>query len=67
MTTEFNEITKQYEYNIFEDGQGQGFTPPYSKSAHDVSKITNFRKSAYKEKKKKKSLISTFFSDWSRL
>lgn len=75
MNTEFTEITKQFEYNIFEDGMGQGFTPPYSKSAVDTSKITNFNRKNYfgriagnaEKTKKKKSLISTFFSDWSRL
>ena len=70
------EITPQNTYNLFlnEDNQGQGFGKPNLNSSVDTSKITNFSRknyfgkiSANKEKKKKKSLISSFFSDWSRL
>ena len=70
------EITPQNTYNLFinEDNQGQGFGKPNLRSSVDTSKITNFSRknyfgkiSANKEKKKKKSLISSFFSDWSRL
>ena len=70
------EITPQNTYNLFinEDNQGQGFGKPNLRSSVDTSKITNFSRKNYfgkiaanKEKKKKKSLISSFFSDWSRL
>ena len=70
------EITPQNTYPLFlnEDNQGQGFGKPNLNSSVDTSKITNFSRknyfgkiSANKEKKKKKSLISSFFSDWSRL
>lgn len=70
------EITPQNTYQLFlnEDNQGQGFGKPNLNSSVDTSKITNFSRknyfgkiSANKEKKKKKSLISSFFSDWSRL
>lgn len=70
------EITPQNTYNLFinEDNQGQGFGKPNLNSSVDTSKITNFSRKNYfgkiaanKEKKKKKSLISSFFSDWSRL
>lgn len=70
------EITPQNTYQLFlnEDNQGQGFGKPNLRSPVDTSKITNFSRKNYlgkiaanKEKKKKKSLISSFFSDWSRL
>lgn len=70
------EITPQNTYNLFlnEDNQGQGFGKPNLNSSVDTSKITNFSRKNYfgkiaanKGKKKKKSLISSFFSDWSRL